>query len=113
MAILNKNPKHFMPGDSVTASIINDTIDTAVSANITANNVSSDLQAAKTNSIIALEKATEVEERANSGEFNAALVEADGMFGFQVVNGELIMSYSGSEAPNISLNENGELVYNF
>lgn len=42
-------------------------------------------------------------------------VETDGMFGFYIDNntGDLMLSYSGSNAPNLSLNNNGELIYTY
>lgn len=46
---------------------------------------------------------------------NGAVVEATGMFGFYIdVNtGKLMLSYSGTEAPELSINENGELTYTY
>ena len=35
-----------------------------------------------------------------------------GFIGFQVVNGELKVNYSGNSQPNMSINSNGELIYN-
>lgn len=42
-------------------------------------------------------------------------VETAGMFGFYIDNntGDLMLSYSGSNAPNLSLNSNGELIYTY
>ena len=44
-----------------------------------------------------------------------AAVETAGMFGFYIDNntGDLMLSYSGSNAPNLSLNSNGELIYTY
>lgn len=42
-----------------------------------------------------------------------AMVETTGMFGFYIdeSNGNLMLFYSGAEAPKLTLNENGELIY--
>ena len=44
-----------------------------------------------------------------------ATVETAGMFGFYIDGntGNLMLSYSGSNAPNLSLNNNGELIYTY
>ena len=44
-----------------------------------------------------------------------ATVETAGMFGFYIDNntGDLMLSYSGNNAPNLSLNNNGELIYTY
>lgn len=42
-------------------------------------------------------------------------VEADGLFGFYIDGntGNLMLSYSGDVAPNLTLNATGELIYTF
>ncbi len=42
-----------------------------------------------------------------------ATVETAGMFGFYIDGntGDLMLSYNGTEAPNITINANGELIY--
>jgi len=44
-----------------------------------------------------------------------ATVEAAGLFGFYIDGntGDLMLSYSGDTAPNLTLNANGELLYTF
>jgi hypothetical protein len=44
-----------------------------------------------------------------------AVVETTGMFGFYIdgSTGNLMLSYSGNNAPNLSLNNNGELIYTY
>ena len=44
-----------------------------------------------------------------------AVVETAGMFGFYIDGntGNLMLSYSGNNAPNLSLNNNGELIYTY
>ncbi|MGP1443882.1 hypothetical protein [Treponema sp.] len=44
-----------------------------------------------------------------------ATVEAAGLFGFYIDGntGDLMLSYSGNVAPNLTLNANGELIYTF
>ena len=44
-----------------------------------------------------------------------AVVETDGMFGFYIDGntGNLMLSYSGNNAPNMSINSNGELIYTY
>lgn len=63
----------------------------------------------------AFSKATELTERANSGEFNGAngvVVEKDGYFGFDIQDGDLYLHYTGDAAPEAEVNENGELLLN-
>lgn len=63
----------------------------------------------------ALSKATELTERANSGEFNGAngvVVEKDGCFVFDIQDGELYLHYTGDTAPEAEVNENGDLLIN-
>ena len=44
-----------------------------------------------------------------------ATVETAGMFGFYIDGntGDLMLSYSGNNAPNMSINSNGELIYKY
>lgn len=44
-----------------------------------------------------------------------AAVETTGMFGFYIDGntGNLMLSYSGNNAPNMSINSNGELIYTY
>src|SRR5574344_80849 len=44
-----------------------------------------------------------------------ATVETAGMFGFYIdgSTGDLMLSYSGNNAPNMSINSNGELIYTY
>ena len=44
-----------------------------------------------------------------------AVVESSGVFGFYIDNttGNLMLSYSGNNAPNLSINSNGELIYTY
>lgn len=113
MAVLKIKQKDYMTGDAVTAKIINDVIDTAIAAHQIASDISSDLQLAKENSVVALAKATNIETRAINGDFNAVLVEANGMFGFMIAEGNLVLSYSGNEQPNLVIDSlTGNLVLN-
>lgn len=45
----------------------------------------------------------------------SAAVETTGMFGFYIDEntGNLMLSYSGNNAPNMSINSNGELIYTY
>jgi hypothetical protein len=143
MAILTQKPKDYRPGDSVTASVVNDTVDTAVNAHKTSVEASEKAQRSKNESEIAIKdaeqavidsaeaktlshtanknahdaltKATDVLARADRGEFNdnAVLVETSGMYGFQVIDGDLWLSYSGESQPDFEINNNGELVYKY
>lgn len=40
-----------------------------------------------------------------------ATVETEGMFGFYIDSGNLVLSYSGDKAPSLALNSSGELIY--
>ncbi len=40
-----------------------------------------------------------------------ATVATEGMYGFHIDNGNLILSYSGDTAPSLALNDSGELIY--
>ena len=44
-----------------------------------------------------------------------ATVETAGMFGFYIdgSTGNLMLSYSGNDEPNLSINNNGELIYTY
>ena len=44
-----------------------------------------------------------------------AVAEASGVFGFYIDNatGDLMLSYSGNEAPNFTVNSDGELIYTY
>lgn len=109
MGILKTKPKYYMPGDAVTAKIINDVLDTVIDANQTAENNSVDLQTAKQKALEAVSIAQSALD--NSGR-DAVLVQAQGLFGFQVQDGNLVLSYSGDSAPNLSIDGNGDLIFN-
>ncbi len=84
----------------------------AVTTSATAESVSAQ---ARDNAVIAFNKASDVEMRANRGDFNGAngvVVEAAGHYAFQVLDGDLILTYTGDTAPKFALNEDGELIYN-
>lgn len=143
MAILTEKVVYY-DGQSVSAKIINDTIETAVYANEkasdaekksseaknfsqqafenaqTAKSVSEQASARSISAQISAENATSrvtsLEQRANSGEFNGrdgVLTMADGMYGFEVRDGDLYLYYTGQETPPLSINDNGELIINF
>lgn len=71
------------------------------------------------------EKVTELEERIQNGEFtgargpqgndgsNAVIAESDGFIAFDIEDGDLIMYYTGDNAPDCYIDENGCLVYNY
>ena len=143
MAILTEKLVYY-DGQSVSAKIINDTIETAVYANDKAAKAEKTSVEATNNSQLALEnsqtakslseQASEVsntarlsaenatsrvsslEQRANNGEFNgrdAVLTMADGMYGFELKDGDLYLYYTGQEIPPLSINDNGELIISF
>jgi hypothetical protein len=113
MPVLSQR-KDYKTGDAVTAAVINDTIDTAIEAHGKAVTALTEAVLAESNAQAAFAKAVAVEARADGGEFGAAAtVEADGLYGFQIINGDLILHYSGSSAPDLSINGDGDLVYNF
>jgi len=65
--------------------------------------------------IEALNKAADLTERANSGEFNGTngiAVEKDGYFAFDIQDGNLYLHYTGDTVPEAEVNENGELILN-
>lgn len=51
----------------------------------------------------------------NGKQGTGVTVETAGMFGFYIdgTTGNLMLSYSGNSAPNLSLNNNGELIYTY
>lgn len=51
-------------------------------------------------------------ERGPKGD-NGALIELEGFIGFEIRNGNLYVNYTGVNAPNFKLNENGHLIYTF
>ncbi len=149
---------NYRPGDAVTATVINDTVKTALEAFKTASvsettsqtalqqakNAVTDSSAAKAQSehavteastavqrserayldmtavstcaVSALNKAESILLRASNGEFNgrdAVLTETAGMYGFQIINGDLILTYSGNTAPDLSIDAAGNLIYNY
>ncbi len=86
--------------------------DAKVESNV-ANSVSAEAQYAAQ---LALEKAQEVERRANNHEFDGrdgTVVQEKGLFAFTIENGELCVYFSGDEAPSLSIDANGELIYNY
>lgn len=129
MAILTEKV-NLHDGDNVNAELINDTVETALES----YKMSADASA---QSDMALKKSVEMERdfadnkmkitamksivddvqrKAELGEFNgkdAVLVPADGMFGFKIVDGELILAYTGEQKPDVSINEKGELVFRY
>lgn len=140
MAILTEKVVYY-DGQSVSAKIINDTIETAVYANDKAAKAEKTSVEATNNSQRALENsqtakslsetATEVsnsarlsaenatsrvsalEEKAKNGEFNGrdgVLTMADGLYCFEVREGDLYVHYTGSEVPPMSINDDGELI---
>lgn len=160
MPILDKDKvKIYRAGDAVTATVVNDTIDTAINAraraeeaitrsdgaNIqslaatkqadTANNMAQEAKDASANALefsesarelstaaeskatAALETVRDLEARANRGEFNGqdgrdgSVATAEGLFGFEIVDGHLMLSYYGEEEPDIAIVD-GELRLN-
>lgn len=129
MAILTEKV-NLHDGDNVNAELINDTVETALES----YKMSADASA---QSDMALKKSVEMERdfadnkmkitamksivddvqrKAELGEFNgkdAVLVPADGMFGFKIVDGELILAYTGEQKPDVSINKKGELVFRY
>lgn len=78
-----------------------------------ANSVSAEAQYAAQ---LALEKAQEVERKANNHEFDGrdgTVIQEKGLFAFTVENGELVVHFSGEEKPNLEIDTNGELIYNY
>ena len=129
MAIL-KEKVNLVEGSTVTHELINDTVETSVEAYKKSAEAHSQAELALKKSsdaeshvargerkIAEMQQIVDdVEQKAKSGKFdgrNAVLVPASGMFGFKVENGELILVYSGDEAPNFSVNDKGELIFNF
>lgn len=110
MAVLKTKPKLYMPGDAVTAKVINDVLDTAIEANQTAENNSADLQMAKQKALEAVGIAQSALD--NCGR-DAVVVPTQGLFGFQVQDGNLVLSYSDPTAPNLSIDGNGNLIFNY
>ena len=67
----------------------------------------------------------ELQQKVENGEFNgqrgpqgengadAVVVEAKGLMGFQIVEGDLWCYYYGDTPPDLAINESGELVYEF
>lgn len=160
MPILDKDKiKVYRAGDAVTATVINDTIDTAIHAREQsgttaikaseavirsseaksiaegANAKSGDALAksavalensekaemlsatAESKASIAVATVRELEERANSGAFDGkdgrdgSVASAEGMFGFEILNGHLMLSYYGDTEPDVAI-VNGELILN-
>lgn len=160
MPVLDKDKvKVYRPGDAVTATVINDTIDTAIDARERAEDAVTKSDKAEIRSLEAMDKATSadtkannalsvsnealtnsntakelsvsadsksataiatvrsLEERANNGEFNGkdgrdgSIASAEGMFGFEILDGHLILSYYGDVEPDISI-VNGDLILN-
>lgn len=160
MPILDKDKvKIYRAGDAVTATVVNDTIDTAINAKVRAeeaitrsdgaeirsleatekaNTANSKAQEAKETSAdaleysenarelstaadskaaAALETVRDLEARANRGEFNGqdgrdgSVATAEGLFGFEIIDGHLILSYYGEEEPDVAIVD-GELILN-
>jgi hypothetical protein len=160
MPVLDKDKvKVYRPGDAVTATVVNDTIDTAINARDRAEEAVTRSDKAEIRSLEAMEKATSadtkasdaisvsnealtnsntakelsvsadsksttaiatvrsLEERANNGEFNGrdgrdgSVASAEGMFGFEILDGHLILSYYGDTEPDISIVD-GYLILN-
>ena len=137
MAVL-KRQTNYKSGDTVTAEIVNDTIETAIAANELATEANQfatnadklsaraaeDSNAAKVSAeqakiaaCEALEKANDVATKAERGEFdgaNGVIVPTSGIFGLQVVDGNLVAFYEGGEeAPKIRIDEDGNLIYEY
>ena len=144
MAVIT-NKTNYKAGDTVTAEIVNDTIETAIAANATANEASQfaesakiaaqkaqvDSQQAKQDSTAAknnaeqakadaqeaLEKANDVAAQAQRGDFNGTdgvVVPTNGIFGLQIVDGNLILSYEdGTTPPNLRIDAEGNLIYEY
>ena len=137
MAVLTEKT-NFKSGDTVTAEIINDTVETAVVAHQAATEAQKlssnadknssqaavDSSAAKTNAEQAkleareaLEKANDVATKAQRGEFNGSdgvIVPTNGLFGLQIVDGNLFVYYEdGASAPNLHIDEDGNLIYEY
>lgn len=85
-------------------------------AESTANSANTMSNTAQNAAQLALEKAQEVERRANNHEFDGrdgTVVQEKGLFAFMIENGELCVYFSGDEVPNLSIDANGELIYNY
>lgn len=104
------------------ASQANTTSELAV---LTANEATDEAQTAtsfantaNSNSQIARQIATSVENRANAGEFNGrdgmngVALGGSGIFAFNVVDDNLVLTYSG-ETPDMYIDTNGELIWRF
>lgn len=141
MGILEERPKNYKTGDAITANVFNDTLDTAIHAHYKARTASAEAQLAESNSQAALDiskkalgdsaEAMKLATAANnnvadmlgivnnavmhtdSGSSNAAFVPTQGMYGFRIVDGNLMLNYSGDTEPRLNLNSNGELIYSF
>ena len=137
MAVLREKT-NYKSGDTVTAETINDTIETAIVAHQDAtyakevstnadkksSQAVTDSSTAKTNAEQAkseareaLEKANDVITKAQRGDFNGAngvVVPSNGLFGLQIVDGNLIVYYEdGSTAPNLHIDADGNLIYEY
>lgn len=137
MAVLTEKT-NYKSGDTVTAEIVNDTIETAIVANQSATQAKelsasadknasqavADSSAAKTNAEQAkleareaLEKANDVATKAQRGDFNGAngvVVPTNGMFGMQIVDDNLVVFYEdGAAAPNLHIDDDGNLIYEY
>ena len=72
-----------------------------------------------------VEYINELQERVTRGDFNGArgsqgepganaiVTESEGIMAFQILDGDLNVYYYGEEAPPLSINDDGELVYNY
>lgn len=129
MAIL-KEKVELKEGSSVTPELINDTVETSLDAHRKSveaksqsdialkKSVEAELHSEKSERRVAEMKQVvgEVERKLASGELNGAngvTAETKGMFGFQIEDGNLYVVYSGDTAPDLQIDGNGNLIYNF
>ena len=137
MAVLTEKT-NYKSGDTVSAEIVNNTIETAISAHQAATSArelsvsaernssqaAADSSAAKTNADQAkleaheaLEKANDVATKAQRGDFDGAngiIVPTNGIFGLQIVDGNLVAFFDdGAEAPSLHIDADGNLIFEY
>ena len=129
MAIL-KEKVELKEGSSVTPELINDTVETSIEAHRKSAKAESQsgialkksveaenhTERAQRNVAVMKQVVDEVERKVANGEFNGTngvTVETAGMFGFQIEDGNLVLVYSGDTAPDMQIDENGNLIYTY
>lgn len=137
MAVLTEKT-NYKSGDTVTAEIINDAVETALvaheaateaqklssnadkkstQATVDSSAAKANAEQAKSEAREALEKANDVSAKAERGDFNGAngvVIPTNGIFGLQIVDGNLIVYYEdGAAAPNLHIEANGNLIFEY